>query len=334
MVKRFPWFFHPIFIFIFSILALAASLLLYIYWYIRVSSGLQALVRRYNLDASQFLEARTWVVILVLSLLVAIILAGTLIIFVYSQKMVRLNRLQHEFINNFTHELKTPVTSLKLYLETFTKYELMREEQIKYIGYMLQDTERLAEHINRILNLAKIETKTYGGDFVTFDLVPTVQQFYQHNSHLFRNCDIRIHEPGQVFMCPINQPLFEMLVMNILSNGIRYNDSARPGIDIRFVRVKNKLHIRFEDNGIGIEKGDIKKIFRKFYQAGAGRPESLLPKGSGLGLYLVQNIARMHKGSVVAANRPGGGAVFTLILPAQRGSRALRKNSTSLIRLL
>jgi two-component system, OmpR family, phosphate regulon sensor histidine kinase PhoR len=316
MVKRFPWFFHPVFIFVFSILALASSLILYIYWYIRISAGLQALVRRYNLDASQFLEAQTWVVILVLSLLVAIILAGTLIIFVYSQKMVRLNRLQHEFINNFTHELKTPVTSLKLYLETFLKHELKREEQIKYIGYMLQDTERLAEHINRILNLAKIETKTYGGDFVTADLVQTVRQFYQHNSHLFRNCAIRIHDPGgQAFIYPINQPLFEMLVMNILNNGIKYNDSEKPGIDIRFLRMKNKLHIRFEDNGIGIAKEDIKKIFRKFYQAGVGRPESLLPKGSGLGLYLVQNIARMHKGKVIAANRPGGGAVFTLILP-------------------
>ena len=214
--------------------------------------------------------------------------------------------------------MKTPVTSLKLYLETFLKHELTREEQIKYIRYMLQDTERLAEHINRILNLAKIETKTYGGEFVTADLVQTVRQFHQHNIHLFRNCIIRIHDPGKAFLYPINQPLFEMLVMNILTNGIKYNDSEQPGIDIRFVRIKNKLHIRFEDNGIGIEKGDLKKIFRKFYQAAAGRPESLLPRGSGLGLYLVQNIARMHKGKVIAANRPEAGAMFTLILPAQR----------------
>ena len=317
MVKRVPWFFHPIFIFVFSILALASSLVLYIYWYIRVSAGLQALVRRYNLDSSQFLEAQTWVVILVLSILVAIILAGTLIIFVYSQKMVRLNRLQHEFINNFTHELKTPVTSLKLYLETFLKHELSRADQIKYIGYMLQDTERLSENISRILNLAKIETKTYGGNFVAADLVETVRQFYQHNTHLFRNCDILIHDPGQPFLYPINQPLFEMLVMNIINNGIKYNDSERPRIDIRFLRLKNKLHIRFEDNGTGVAKEDLNKIFRKFYQAGVGRPENLLPKGSGLGLYLVQNIARMHKGEVIAANRPEGGAVFTLILPAK-----------------
>src|SRR3990172_3616536 len=175
MTHRIPWFFHPIFVFIFSVLALASSLVLYIYWYVRVSAGLQALGHRYHLDPNEFLEARTWVVILVLSLLVAIILGGTLIIFIFSQKMVRLNRLQHEFINNFTHELKTPVTSLKLYLETFRKHELPREEQLKYIGYMLQDAERLAEHINRILSLARLEMKTYSSDFVLADLVETVE---------------------------------------------------------------------------------------------------------------------------------------------------------------
>jgi two-component system phosphate regulon sensor histidine kinase PhoR len=315
MVTKFRWFFHPVFVFSFSVLALAASLFLYIYWYIGVSSGLQALVRHYNLDGNQFLEAKTWVVILVLSILVAIILAGTLIIFVYSQKMVRLNRLQHEFINNFTHELKTPVTSLKLYLETFLKHELPREEQIKYIRYMIHDIERLAGNISRILDLARMETKTYRGDFVLSDLVLMVQQFHQDNRHLFRNCDIRIHNPsGQSFLYPVNQSLFEMLLMNILNNGIKYNDSKEPRMDIRFLLHKNKLHISFEDNGIGIQKGEGKKIFRKFYQAGS--TENLFTKGSGLGLYLVQNIARMHNGKVTAGNRQEEkGAVFTLIFP-------------------
>lgn len=314
MVGRFPWFLHPIFVFIFSILALASSLFLYIYWYIGVSTGLQALGRRYNLDPTQFLEARTWVVILVLSILVGIILAGTLIIFIYSQKMARLIRLQHEFINNFTHELKTPVTSLKLYLETFLKHELPRAEQIKYIGYMLQDIERLADNISRILDLARLETKTYSGDFVSSDLVETLQRFHQNTRHLFGNCDIHIHNPsGQTFFYPINEHLLEMLLMNILSNGIKYNESERPRIDIRFLLLKHKLHIRFEDNGIGIEKAERKKIFRKFYQA--ARP-AILPRGSGLGLYLVQNIASMHRGKIVAESRQGErGSVFTLILP-------------------
>lgn len=315
MITRLRWFFHPLFIFIFSILALASSLFLYIYWYIEVSTGLKAAVQRYNLDPKQFFEAQTWVVILVLSILVGIILAGIFIIFVYSQKMARLNRLQHEFINNFTHELKTPVTSLKLYLETFLKHELPRKEQTKYIGYMLQDVDRLGDNISRILNLARIETKTYGGDFIPSDLVKTVEQFHQNNRHLFGNCDIRIHNPsGESFFYSINPPLFEMLLMNILNNAVKYNDSEKPRIDIRFLQENGRLTVRFEDNGIGVDKAERKKIFRKFYQT--KRAGSLSPRGSGLGLYLVQNIARMHRGKVIAEKRLNEeGSVFSLILP-------------------
>ncbi|MCG6536885.1 MAG: ATP-binding protein, partial [Syntrophales bacterium LBB04] len=111
-----------------------------------------------------------------------------------------------------------------------------------------------------------------------------------------------------------NQPLFEMLLMNLFNNSIRYNESERPEIDIRFSLEKHRLSVSFEDNGIGLKKTDEKKIFRKFYQA--VHPDSIAPKGSGLGLYLVQDIARMHKGKGIGANRlDGRGAVFTLILP-------------------
>ncbi|MGD9082645.1 MAG: sensor histidine kinase, partial [Desulfobacterales bacterium] len=115
-ITRTKWFFHPIFIFIFSIVALATSLILYIYWYMEVSAGLKEVAGKFNLDHGQLLESETWVVILILSILVGIILVGIFIIFVYNQKTIQLYRLQHNFINNFTHELKTPVTSLKLYL--------------------------------------------------------------------------------------------------------------------------------------------------------------------------------------------------------------------------
>ncbi len=138
-MKQAKWFIHPVFVFVLSTIALAISLFLYIYWYISVSKNLNLVIRRYQLDANQFFEAQTWVVILILSLLVGVILLGILIIFIYNLKTLQLYRLQHTFINNFTHELKTPVTSLKLYLETFTKHDLPREEQLKYIGFMLQD---------------------------------------------------------------------------------------------------------------------------------------------------------------------------------------------------
>jgi len=312
------WLLHPIAIFVFSTVALVLSLFLYIYWYVEVSTGLEAVVRRLNLEQVQVLAPETWVVVLVLSILVGIILMGIFTIFVYNQKTFQLFRMQHTFINNFTHELKTPVTSLKLFLETFLKYDLARADQEKYIHYMLSDVGRLSDNINRILNLARLESKSYQPDFRETDLVAAVGELLNTHTPLFEGCDIRIHAPAEAsWSYPVDRPLFDMLVMNLLTNAVTYNQSERPRIDIRFQTGRRHLHIRFEDNGIGIDKREARKIFRRFYQA--GRPGRLQTKGSGLGLNLVQHIARLHKGRVEAEGRKdAAGSVFTLILPRHK----------------
>ena len=315
IMKQTKWFLHPVTVFVLSTVALAISLILYIYWYVQVSAGLKSVIDRYRLDASQFFEARTWVVILILSLLVGIILSGILIIFIYNLKTLQLYRLQHTFINNFTHELKTPVTSLKLYLETFAKHTLPREEQLKYIGFMLQDAERLSGNINSILNLARIESKVYEGRATPVDLMETTRQFIAGNTHLFHNCDIRVeNSSNETFIYPVIVPLFEMLLMNILTNAMKYNVSAKPGIDISFEAGEHEYLMRFRDNGIGMQKEERKRIFRKFYR-GQGN-DLVAVGGSGIGLYLVQQIARLHHGKVVAESEgPGKGSILTLILP-------------------
>jgi len=315
-MKQAKWFIHPVFIFSLSTVALAISLFLYIYWYVGVSENLKSVVRRYQLDGNQFFEAQTWVVILILSLLVVVIMLGILIIFIYNLKTLQLYRLQHTFINNFTHELKTPVTSLKIYLETFAKYPLPREEQLKYIGFMLQDTERLSGNINSILNLARIESRLHEGESTPVDLSETIRQFVTQNRHLFHDCDIVVAPPvAGPLICPLIVPLFEMLLMNILTNAMKYNASGKPRIDITFEQDRHALRIRFRDNGIGIPKEQRKRIFSKFYQ---GRhDERVSVGGSGIGLYLVQQIARLHHGKVVADSEGDGkGSVFTLTLPA------------------
>ncbi len=315
MLDRSKWFFHPIFIFVFSILALATSLGLYIYWYVEISTGLKSVVHTFSLDKSQIFAPQTWVVILTLSILVGIILVGVFIIFIYNQKLIQLYRMQHNFINSFTHELKTPVTSLNLYLETFLRHELSRDEQIKYVRYMLQDVNRLASNATRILNLARIESKSFEGELVKSDLVETVKRFYHNNHHMFQKCEINIHNPtGRFFPYPINLSLFEMLLMNLTTNAIKHNDSDVPRIDITFSPQKRKLHIQFEDNGMGIEKGERKKIFRKFYQV--GRADDMTARGSGIGLYLTEHIARIHKGKIIAQSEGlGKGSTFSVILP-------------------
>lgn len=316
-MKQAKWLIHPVTVFVLSTAALAISLILYIYWYVQVSGELRAVIDRYRLDASQFFEAQTWVVILILSLLVGVILSGILIIFIYNLKTQQLYRLQHTFINNFTHELKTPVTSLKLYLETFAKHRLPRDEQLKYIGFMLQDAERLSGNINSILNLARIESGVYEGKAAPVDLAQQIRQFIADNRHLFHNCDIRLaDDSGTKLVYPLIVPLFEMLLMNILTNAVKYNASGKPRVDISIEPGELELRIRFRDNGIGIAREDLKRIFRKFYR---GRDNDLIAAGgSGIGLYLAQQIARLHHGRVTAHSEgPGKGATFTLVLPGK-----------------
>jgi signal transduction histidine kinase len=315
-MKQVKWLFHPILVFVFSVTALVASLFLYIYWYIGVSSGLRSAMERFNLEQDQVFAADTWVVILVLSILIGTILLGIFIIFVFSQKTLQLYRMQNNFINNFTHELKTPVTSLQLYLQTFSKHELPRQDQLKYIQYMLADVNRLTENINRILNLAKLESKRYMGEFVVCDMVKTMDRFLEENAHLFKGCRIAFDplQSGNVYL-RINRQLFEMLVMNLLTNAIKYNQADEPRVDISISSRRHRVLLKFVDNGIGFDRKEMKKIFRKFYQI--GRVDNMTAKGSGLGLHLVQNIARLHKGKVTAESPGRGmGSTFTVVLPA------------------
>ncbi|MCP3890462.1 MAG: HAMP domain-containing histidine kinase [Desulfobulbaceae bacterium] len=314
-MRRSLWFLHPIAIFIFSIIALGLSLFLYIYWYVEVSAGLKAVIEKTNVDPQQFVAWQTWVVIMILSILVGIILIGIFMIFVYQRKTLALYRSQHKFINSFTHELKTPTTSLRLYLETFLKHELPREKQLKYLEYMLADVERLTGNINGILDLARVEAKIYGGKIVVVDLVELVEGFYKENEQLFRGSEIQMKkEQGQHYFCSINISLFQMLLMNLLSNGIRHNENDRPRITITFSQTEKNVHICFLDNGIGFEKSQVKKIFKKFFQI--ERADWSHAGGTGLGLYMVEQVIKFHKGKVTAeSDGIGKGARFTISLP-------------------
>ncbi len=324
-MKRTFWFLHPVAIFIFSIIALALSLFLYIYWYVEVSSGLQRVIARTNLDPKQFVQWQTWVVIMVLSILVVIILLGIILVFIYQRKTLALYRSQHKFINSFTHELKTPVTSLQLYLETMVRVELPRDKQKKYLGYMLDDIERLTNNINGILNLARLEAKVHGVEFVVVDLVEEVVGFYQKNEQLFRNSEILVNKsPGQSYYCSINHSLFQMMLMNLLSNGIRYNENDCPQITIGFNQTESNVELAIADNGVGFEKSQARKVFKKFFQI--EQQELTHAGGTGLGLYMVDQVVRLHKGKVTAqSDGPGKGSLFVVSLP-----RVERKSKESM----
>ncbi|SLM27533.1 Two-component sensor histidine kinase [Desulfamplus magnetovallimortis] len=325
------WYLHPVFIFACSIISLATALVLTIYWYMEITAALEVIIKKFHIDPGQIFPSRTGMTILVLTLLVTVVLAGILLAFIYYQRTVRLFTLQHNFIYNFTHELKTPVTSLKIYLETFLRHPLEPEDIRKYSKYMLSDVGRLIDNINSILNLARIESRSYGAELTREDLVDLVENFCKSHGSLFHQCRITVHDPGKAYIYPVNILLFEMLLMNILSNAVKYNESKHPRVDISFRPCRQRICIDFSDNGIGIEKSEIKKIFRKFYQA--GNVNGVDVKGSGLGLYLVFSIARIHGWKVTATSEGSGkGSVFTLFLPREETGDIHGKNLWKMVK--
>ena len=317
-MNRTRWLLFSISVFVFSTTALGISLSLYIYWYIKVRAGLKELMVRFNIGQTDVAAAHTWVVITVLSILVGLILIGIFVIFFYNMKSYRLFRMQRNFIDNFTHELKTPVTSLRLFLETFLRHDLKREEQIKYIRSMVEDVNRLSTTIDSILNLAEIQGKTFAGEFIDNDIVAVTEHFLEKNNHMFKTAVIDVeNRTGAPCRCRINPVLFEIMLMNLLTNAVKYNNADIPRVNIVFEKQRKHFLIRFIDNGIGIPKTDRKQIFKKFYQAGSARDRSA--KGSGLGLYFVASIVKLHKGSIWAsARKEEAGTVFSLLLPVPR----------------
>lgn len=307
MIKS-RWFYHPLFIFIFSLLALALSLFLYIRSYLQVNEALQDVVHKYNLNSKQIFQSETWVLILTLSLLVSVILAGLLIIYIYYQKIIQLYRLQQNFINGFTHELKTPIASLQLFLETFSRHELERVEQLRYLDYMKRDTKRLSDNVNRILQLGRLEDRNVKADFKDEDVVSIVSEFIKNTPHLFDEGQVHFETNLESYFMQIDFALFEMLLMNLVTNAFIYNKSREKRVLIRLEAIGKNLLMDVTDNGVGLDKGELKKVFRKFYQVGKST------KGSGLGLYIVQNIARLHKGEISAhSDGVGKGTTFRII---------------------
>jgi len=307
------WFFHPIMIFVYSLLALILSLFLYIYWYVKVSSGMIELIEKFDLPHDKVLDIETWVVIAMLSILVGIIMMGMIIIFVYHQKTFQLYRLQNNFINNYTHELKTPVTAIQLYLETFLRHDISPEDQKPYIEYMLLDVNRLSEHINNILNISRFESNK-AHDTESLDLAQYIETFIAKYADQFSQAKIIFNnQVSDPLMFEMNIDLFDMLFRNLIFNAMIYNNQE-PEIIIQLSISKKKLIISIADNGIGIEKKYRNKIFKKFFQIGKADDRSA--KGSGLGLYMVYNITKMHGGKISVSENPNAtGSIFQLVFP-------------------
>jgi len=256
-----------------------------------------------------------WTFLSLGSVFLSLILAGTITYLVLSIKMVNLNRRQSNFINSVTHELKSPLASLKLYLQTLTRYDVPVEEKLRFYDGMMEEVERLDFLINQVLRAGQLEAGLKIGD------EPEEVNLREVLENAIRSVMVLHHlEPEriqltcshEVVLTASSVPL-EIIFRNLLDNGIKYGGDP-PQVRIRVRQNEKKLIVKITDNGQGIPEKMRKKVFQRFVRLG-GELERR-KKGTGLGLYIVMMCLRQLKGFIrVRPNKTGTGTSFYVFLP-------------------
>lgn len=307
--------FHPIFIFVGIQIAWIILMAVWINWYVKNSRKFQEFAEKIRPDL--FADEFNWIILLEGCFLMLIILAGVYIIFVYWNKQARLNRLQSNFVSSVSHELKSPLASIQLYLETMKYQEVSKEDSEDFVEIMLTDTERLASLIDNILQSSKYDPKSMQLQFQPVELGAFIREVVEGLKRQFeeRNCQIRLEvEEGSVLM--LDKRAMRMVFNNLIGNALRYSPIGTP-LTIRMQKKKKYCEVDFIDQGMGLDKKDMKKIFRKFYRVTDKDSQNI--EGAGLGLFISKEIVRNHKGQMrVFSEGRGKGSVFTVALPMDK----------------
>ena len=319
------WLYHPVTIFLFIQILWILLMVVWIRWYIEKHSQLREMARRLRTQVE--VEGFGWMPLFEGGLLLTLILAGVTVIFIYWIKQHRLNKMQRNFVSNVTHELKSPVASIQLALETMALRDLSDEKKREYISMMLDDTERLSMLIDRILGAARIERKQRRYRLESVSMRHFLEDFIAEDRHLFeKDGHIIVLEKGKDARVAIDRPAMRVVLANLLENAARYSP---PGSKIRLKLHRDLRSCRLDviDSGTGIAGKDLKNIFKMFWRGSEGSV-SRVP-GTGLGLYIVRNIVKDHHGKVWALSQGiGRGTTFSVRLPRARKywSLARRRN--------
>jgi signal transduction histidine kinase len=309
------WIFHPITVFLFIQILWILLMVVWIWWYIEKNIQVRAMAERLRTQV----EGGGFGVLplLVGALLLTLILAGATVIFVYYIKQHRLNSMQRSFVSNVTHELKSPVASIQLALETMALRDLSAEKRREFVSMMLDDTERLATLIDRILGAARIE-KMRG----RYKLEPvSVRRFLEEalveDRHLYEKDGRTILlEQGRDARVAMDKSAMRVVLANLLENAARYSP-RNSTIRIRLHRDLSSCRMDVIDSGEGIRDKDLKNIFKMFWRG--SEEQGARVRGTGLGLYIVRNIVKDHRGKVWASSQGmGRGSTFSVRLPRVR----------------
>jgi len=248
--------------------------------------------------------------------LFTLLVAGVVLNTVFLVREVRRNERQDSFLNAVTHELKTPIASIRLYLETLQRHEVPEAQRQDFYKIMLADSDRLLATVEQVLKAGELGASDRHQHRTLLELGPLVADCIAITLQ-------RHHLPGSAIeLAPIVDGLYvrgipqdlRTAVLNLLDNAVKYSPN---GVHIRcsiaIVRT-TQVALTIADTGLGLAPNQLKRIFKRFYRV-PGR-NAVKIKGTGLGLFLVRSIARQHGGDISAQSPgPNLGATITLTLP-------------------
>ena len=255
-----------------------------------------------------------WIVTSVLLLLVLIGFAASMFYF-YRQKF--LNELQKDFVNNFTHEFKTPLAVMKLAAGVLTTPPITEQPERlkKYSTIIAQQTEHLQMQVERLLKTARTDQHELPLEKGTFIPNNIIKDVLKDMDPLVKQTNTRIEFIAEEDNKTISadESNIAMVIVNLVENSIKY--SIEPHVIITTATQNGHYSISIKDNGIGIEKKYIKQLFKKFFRVPTGNVHNV--KGFGLGLNFVKKVIDAHKGKIIVNSIPGIGTEFKIILPRQ-----------------
>jgi two-component system, OmpR family, sensor histidine kinase SenX3 len=261
---------------------------------------------------------RTFALAILGTILFSLLIVGVVLNTVFLVREIRRNERQDSFLNAVTHELKTPIASIRLYLETLQRRATSEEQKQEFYRIMLSDSDRLLATVEQVLkagqlgqrqrqqNRTLINLESLLADCITITL---------QRHHLPTGSIVLEPTPGAVRLNTLGiAEDIRTAVINVLDNAVKYSPE---GVHIRCsLAIVNytSIALTITDTGIGLEPTQFKRIFKRFYRV-PGRSMAKF-KGTGLGLFLVRNIARQHGGDATASSPgPALGASFTITLP-------------------
>jgi signal transduction histidine kinase len=260
-----------------------------------------------------------WSALTVGVVLFALVLVGTTLYLILSIKSVRLHQRQVNFVDSVTHELKSPLAALRLYLETLQMRENLDESQrAEFYGVMGRELSRLEALINQLLEVGRLERVGEEQSPEDVELGPLLHRCAEAacRHHKLELADVFTFdlEPCRVYARPI---VLEMMFGNLLDNAVKYG-GGEPQVEVEVRVARRQVITRIADNGPGVPPEQRKKIFDLFYRGGNELERTR--KGTGLGLYIVRTLVHLLRGRIQVYNRyRRRGSIFEVELPGHAG---------------